>query len=210
MRLFGRRERPPAEATGRLDRDERVVSWATAADGGAVLATPLGLWLPGRPSGSAVAPGRQGDLAGGRAHGRRGPVTPATACWTELPPRSVRIAVPRDLPQTVRVRVERTIASTRHYPLAAGGGVRVVGRRVPGQDGVGWQLVFDQGVDRDDPAVRGCLGRDGAAVPLPARPVAPAPGDPPADDRGGRTSAYQLRTAIVGIAARRDPAAART
>ncbi len=72
----------------------------------------------------------------------------------ELPPRSVRIAVPRDLPQTVRVRVERTIASTRHYRLAAGGGVRVVGRRVPGQDGVGWQLVFDQGVDRDDPAVR--------------------------------------------------------
>ena len=28
MRLFGRRERPPAEALAALERDERVVSWA--------------------------------------------------------------------------------------------------------------------------------------------------------------------------------------
>ncbi len=51
-------------------------------------------------------------------------------------------------------RVERSIASTRHYRLPSGGGVRVVGRRVPGRDGVVWQQVFDPGVDRDDPAVR--------------------------------------------------------
>jgi hypothetical protein len=56
--------------------------------------------------------------------------------------------------------VEKAIAFTRHHPLPGADGtgvrrgVRVVGRRVPGQDGISWQLVFDAGVDRDDPAVR--------------------------------------------------------
>ena len=56
--------------------------------------------------------------------------------------------------------MEKAIAFTRHHPLseAEGAGVRrgvrVVGRRVPGEDGISWQLVFDPGVDRDDPAVR--------------------------------------------------------
>ncbi|HVE29847.1 MAG TPA: hypothetical protein VNC80_07275, partial [Mycobacteriales bacterium] len=48
MRLFRKVEKPPAEAVARLDKDERVVSWAPAP-GGAVVATPLGLWLPGVP-----------------------------------------------------------------------------------------------------------------------------------------------------------------
>jgi hypothetical protein len=153
VRLFGRRERAPAEALAPLDRDERVVAWATAAGGGAVLATPLGIWLPGAPE---RIPWHLVD----KATWRDGALTIVAARDTgagvleELPPRSVRIAVPRDLPNTVRVRVERTIASSRHHRLPAGGGVRVVGRRVPGQDGVTWQLVFDRGVDRHDPAVR--------------------------------------------------------
>jgi hypothetical protein len=32
--------------------------------------------------------------------------------------------------------------------------VHVVGRRVPGQDGLTWQLVFDPGTDRSDPLLR--------------------------------------------------------
>lgn len=153
MRLFGRRERPPAEALAHLDSDERVVSWATASDGGAVVATPLGLWLPG---GAERIAWHLVD----KAIWRDGALTVVAAedagdgVLDELPARSVRIAIPRDLPQTVRVRVERTIVSSRHYRLAAGGGVRVVGRRVPGRDGVAWQLVFDRGVERDDPTVR--------------------------------------------------------
>jgi hypothetical protein len=153
MRLFGRRERPPAEALATLDRDERLVSWATADGGGAVLATPLGLWLPGAAERIAwhlidKATWRDGELAVVAA------ADAGDGVLHELPPRSVRIAVPRDLPQTVRVRVERTIASTRHYRLPGGGGVRVVGRRVPGRDGVTWQQVFDREVDRDDPIAR--------------------------------------------------------
>ena len=154
MRLLGRRERPPADALLRLDRDERVVSWATAVDG-AVIATPLGLWLPG-------AEERIGWHLVDKATWRDGVLTVVAAVDSgggvldELPPRSVRVTVPRDLPQTVRVRVERTIAVSRRY-LLPGGGVRVVGRRVPGRDGVTWQLVFDPGVDRDDPEVRAAV-----------------------------------------------------
>lgn len=155
MKLFHRRERPPAEALAPLDRDERVVSWASTADGAAVLATPLGLWLP-TPDGPERLPWHLVD----KATWRDGRLTVVAAVDTgggvldEQPPRSVRLATPHDLPQTVRVRVERAIAYTRYARLPGGGGVRVVGRRVPGRDGVSWQLVFDPGVDRDDPVVR--------------------------------------------------------
>ena len=158
MRLFGKREKPPPEAVERLDPDERVVSWAPAP-GGAVVATPLGLWLPGVPD---RLPWHLIDKVIWRSNTLT--LIPAVdsggGVLVEQPPRSVRLEEPRDIPQNVRARIEKAIAFTRHHPLpgAEGAGVRrgvrVVGRRVPGQDGVSWQLVFDTGVDRDDPAVR--------------------------------------------------------
>ena len=158
MRLFRKPEKPPAEAVARLDEDERVVSWAPAP-GGAVVATPLGLWLPGVPD---RLPWHLIDKATWRSDVLT--IIPAVdsgdGVLVEQPPRSVRLEQPRDIPQTVRVRVEKAIAFTRHHPLPGAGGagvrhgVRVVGRRVPGEDGVSWQMVFAAGVDRDDPAVR--------------------------------------------------------
>lgn len=159
MRLFGKREKPPPESVARLDPDERVVSWAPAP-GGAVVATPLGLWLPGVPD---RLPWHLIDKVIWRSNTLT--LIPAVdsggGVLVEQPPRSVRLEQPRDIPQNVRARIEKAIAFTRHHPLpgaegAAGvrRGVRVVGRRVPGEDGVSWQLVFDPGVDRDDPAVR--------------------------------------------------------
>jgi hypothetical protein len=158
VRLFGKREKPPPEAVARLDPDERVVSWAPAP-GGAVVATPLGLWLPGVPD---RLPWHLIDKVIWRSNMLT--LIPAVdsggGVLVEQPPRSVRLEEPRDIPQNVRARIEKAIAFTRHHPLpgAEGAGlrrgVRVVGRRVPGQDGVSWQLVFDPGVDRDDPAVR--------------------------------------------------------
>lgn len=160
MRLFHKSSKAPAEAVARLDPDERVVSWASAV-GGTVVATPLGLWLPGHPE---RLPWHLID----KATWQNSVLTliPAVdsgdGVLVEQSPRSVRLEEPRDIPQTVRVRVQKAIAFTRHHPLPGhtgpGQGVRVVGRRVPGQDGVSWQLVFDAGVDRDDPAVRTAAG----------------------------------------------------
>jgi hypothetical protein len=142
----------------RLDRDERVVSWASTPDGGAVVATPLGLWLPGA---TERLPWHLVD----KATWRDGRLTVTAAVDTgdgvlvEQPPVPVALSVPRDLPQTVRVRVERAIAYTSHSALPSGGGVRVVGRRVAGRDGVTWQRVFDAGVDPDDPAVHAAVAQ---------------------------------------------------
>ena len=155
MRLLGRRPRPPADAVAKLDRDERVVSWASTPEGVAVVATPLGVWLPG-PAGAERIAWHLVD----KAIWRDGTLTLVAATdagdgvLIEQPPRSVRLSVPHDLPRTVRARVERSIAFTRYHRLPSGGGVRVVGRRVPGSDGLTWQLVFDTGVDSSDPDVR--------------------------------------------------------
>jgi len=153
-RLLARR-RPPAEAVRPLDRYERVVSWALADSGAAVLATQLGLWLPG-----ADGPRRIPWQLVDKAVWRDGTLTVVAAEDTgdgvlaEQPPTSVRLAEPRDLPPTVRARVERSIGYSRHHRLEPAGGVRVVGRRVPGRDGLSWQLVFDPGTDEDDPLLR--------------------------------------------------------
>jgi hypothetical protein len=154
VKLFGRKPKPPADAVARLEPDERVVSWGTAPGGGAVVATPLGLWLPGA---TERLPWHLLD----KATWRNDTLTLVPAVDTgggvlvEQPPRTVRLEDAHDLPQTVRVRVQKAIAFTRHHPLPGQRlGVRVVGRRVPGRDGVTWQLVFDEGVDRDDPATR--------------------------------------------------------
>ena len=153
MRLFRKPEKPPAEAVARLDQDERVVSWAPAP-GGAVVATPLGLWLPGVPD---RLPWHLIDKATWRSDVLT--LIPAVdsgdGVLIEQPPRSVRLEQPRDIPQTVRVRVQKAIAFTRHHPLpgAEGAGVRrgvrVVGRRVSGVDGLSWAVRYDSGTPVD-------------------------------------------------------------
>jgi hypothetical protein len=153
-RLF-RRERPPDEAVRPLDPDERVLSWATLDDGSTAVATQRGLWLPG-PGGADRVPWHLVD----KAVWRGGTLTviaavdPGDGVLEERPARSFRLATPRDLPPTVRARVQRSIGYARHHPLRPAGGVHVVGRRVPGRDGLTWQLVFDAGTDRNDPLLR--------------------------------------------------------
>ena len=155
------RDRPPGDVLGRLARDERVVGWATTTEATAVVATQLGLWLPA-PDGP---PERVSWHLVNKAVWRDGTltVTPALdagdGVLEELPPRAVPLAVPRNLPVVVRSRVENSIVFSRHFSLPPTGGVRVVGRRVPGRDGLSWQAVFDPATDRDNPLVCDELAR---------------------------------------------------
>lgn len=59
-----------------------------------------------------------------------------------------------DLPAVVRTRVTASVAWSSHSRLSPAGGVRVVGRRRTGPDGLEWQLVYDEGTDTGDPLVR--------------------------------------------------------
>jgi len=59
-----------------------------------------------------------------------------------------------DLPDVVRARVSASVAWSSYVKLAPSGGVRIVGRRRPGQELLDWQLVFDSGTDPHDRALR--------------------------------------------------------
>jgi hypothetical protein len=136
--LFTRRERPPVEVVARLAKDERVVSWADTSDDDVVVATPLGLWWPDG-----------GELRRilwqhiDKAVWREDVLTVIEAdvvddlLLVDRPPVAARLSRPRDLPPTVRKRVEGNIVQSE-LATVPGGSVRFVGRRVPGQDSVTW------------------------------------------------------------------------
>jgi hypothetical protein len=162
MILFGRRRRLPDADRPALERDERVVAWASSPHG-AVVATNRGLWLPGDGTGPA-GPARLGwheihkavwtgealavTAAGLVERGRGYDVV------ADRPTVEYRLTDPGDLPAQVRARVTRSVGPSTHHPLPGSGGVRVVARRVPGADGLAWTVRYDPGVDHDDPIVR--------------------------------------------------------
>jgi len=153
-RLLGRRERPPAEATEQLAEDERVVGWGRTEAGTAAVATQRGLWLP-----AAEGYRRVGWHEIDKASWAQDSLTlivgePVGDFVDERPPASWEFAEPRDIPKVVRARVDRSVAVTEHYDLRPAGGVRIVGRRVSGQDGLTWRAHCDPGTDRKVPAVQ--------------------------------------------------------
>lgn len=160
--MWRRRERPPSDAIAQLDRDERVVSWARladgarpndGADGSAVVATPRGLWLPSGPGYRRV-----GWELIDKAVWSDGVLRIVEAevvddlLLRDRPPLSLELAEPRDLPPTVRKRVETSVVRSEVLPVA-GGAARFVARRVPGRDGVSWWARLEAGT-RDTAATR--------------------------------------------------------
>jgi hypothetical protein len=149
--IFGRRQRPPAELVALLDRDERVVSWAPT-DAGAVAATNRGLWVP------APAYRRIGWELVDKAVWRDGVLSVVEAeliddlLLRDKPPLHLRLAEPRDLPPTIRRRVEASVVRSEVLPVS-GGAARFVARRVPGRDGVSWWARLEAGTP-DSPQTR--------------------------------------------------------
>jgi hypothetical protein len=160
MALFGRRRRLADSDRPPLERDERVVAWATSPRG-AVVATSRGLWLPDPDGTGGVRLGWHeihkavwtGDVLAVTAarlveHG------PGYDVVADAPTVEFGLTDPGDLPAQVRARVTRSVGPSTHHPLPGSGGVRVVARRVPGSDGLAWTARYDPGVDHDDPIVR--------------------------------------------------------
>ena len=131
-----------------LDAGERRTAWGLTTAGDPVVATDVGLRVPGpvrvdwpdvekatwnRPVLEVV------EVAAVSGTGRR---------WR------FELAEEGELPETVRSAVTATVAWSTHVGLHPAGGVRVVGRRRPGRELLDWQLVYDRGTDVDDPAVQ--------------------------------------------------------
>jgi hypothetical protein len=154
--LFRRRPKLPAGQRPSLERDERILTWAAVGDSGdtALVATNRGLWLPGGK--------RLGwhEIHKAAWSGRELRITPAEVAQTRTdytvlvdgPVIAFLLLAPGDLPDQVRARVTRSVAYTTHHPMPTGG-VRVVGRRVSGQNGLSWAVRYDAGTPVDLPAV---------------------------------------------------------
>lgn len=143
-----RRRRPPPEALRGLAPADRLLAWGLTADQAVVAASVRGLRLPGGRllawHGIDKAAWRSPDLTLTEA------VEVAPGVAESRPPVVLVLADPGDLPAVVRSRVTGSVAYTAHHRLPAGGGVRVVARRIAGQDGLAWSLRYDDAVDGHD------------------------------------------------------------
>ena len=147
---LSRREKPPASVLSLLDNDERVLSWADTDSGTVVVATTFGLWWP-FPEGSRRVPWQQVDKVVWRDDVLA--LTEADvvddALLVDRKPVYVTLTVARDLPPTVRKRVEANIVRTELLSVP-GGAVRFVARRRPGQDGTIWWARLEPGTRAGD------------------------------------------------------------
>lgn len=159
---LARREKPPASVLSELDEGERVLAWADTDQDTVVVATNVGLRWPFRDGGRRV-PWEQVDKVVWRDNVLA--LTEADVVDDDLlvdrPTVYATITVPRDLPPTVRKRVEANIVRTELLAVS-GGAVRFVSRRRPGQDGAFWFARLEPGTRATDEvlaAVRARLAR---------------------------------------------------
>lgn len=145
MGWFTRRERPPADVVAAVGKDERIVSWADTADGGVVAVTPSGLWWPDTDELRCIQWQYIDKVIwqDGRLFVIEADVVD-DLLLVDRPTVSVALATPRDLPPTVRKRVEANIVRTELVSVP-GGAVRFVARKQPGRDGVTWWARLEPG-----------------------------------------------------------------
>ncbi|MGZ6792102.1 MAG: hypothetical protein ACXVGH_01275 [Mycobacteriales bacterium] len=145
MRLPRRPEVPaPVRA---LATGERRLAWGVAADGSPLVATPTALH-----AGEDRLPWAEVE----RVAWEPPVLTVVEAAEVEGAGRVRRWELQDDarLAETVRERVTGSIGWSDRRALHPAGHVRAVGRRVPGEDLLQWQLVFAPGTDPHDPLLR--------------------------------------------------------
>jgi hypothetical protein len=145
--VFGRTPKLPADLTPKLDRDERVITWAKA-EGAAIVVTNRGLWLPNVEARTGwheihKAAWADGVLTVTGAEFTTDDAHAGYAMATDATPTRIPIAVPGAVPRRVRERVNASVAFTSLYPVPGGGAARVVARRVSGQDGLTWSVRLE-------------------------------------------------------------------
>jgi hypothetical protein len=148
-RLSG--EHLPKDFPGKLTGEERVLAVGRTKDGGWLVATSMGLWLPDGEASRRVgwhliskATWDSGQLSVVEAE-ETGRVEGAVLL-TDRPPRRFRLSSQGRVPESVHARVTGSIKSS-HRRALPGGGVWVVQRKVAGRDGIVVQVRADPGTD---------------------------------------------------------------
>ena len=151
---------------GRLEAEERVLATASTADGGHLVVTSWGLWIP---DGDGVR--RVGWHLVSRASWRNGALAlveadeveeigsgdgPRAVLLANRPARRFRLTEPDRVPEVVHARVEGSFRSRHHRDLP-GGGAWFVQRKIAGRDGTVLQVRPDPGTD---PALVAALAAD--------------------------------------------------
>jgi len=158
MPLWSRAPRVPTELRDALQlaNGERILATATSADGSAIVATDRALFVPARSTHRRIG-WEEVDKAGwDRDDGLLWVLE--TAPLGSRPHRfTVRVDEPGQVVDAVRERVNATVVISQHVPLVEDRGIRVVGRRAPGQDSLSWTVAVDQGIDVGDPDVRSAV-----------------------------------------------------
>jgi hypothetical protein len=143
----------PPGFTGTLDPEESVVVFAECGSGGYLVATSLGLWLPGDDGPRRVGWHLISKVTWGNGElvvieadetGEAGDAV----LLTDRAPRRYPLIDPGKLPKAVHQRVTGSIRSRHHRDLP-GGGAWFVQRKVPGRDGIVLQVRADRGTDQD-------------------------------------------------------------
>lgn len=154
------RDALPEQVRAGLAAGERVLAAAVDNDGAALVATDRALWLP-----AGAAWRRLGwesvDRAGWDAEEA---LLTVVEDGSATLPHKVRVQQPGALVEVVRERVSAVIVWSRHCMLAGRRGVRVVGRRPPGEQRIRWAAVLDAGLDITDPEVRAQVDAEVAAA----------------------------------------------
>ena len=151
---------------GRLEPEERVLAMTSTADGGHLVVTSWGLWIP---EGDGVR--RVGWHLVSRASWRNGALAlveadeveeiasgdgPRAVLLADRPARRFRLTEPDRVPEVVHARVEGSFRSRHHRDLP-GGGAWFVQRKIAGRDGTVLQVRPDPGTD---PALVAVLAAD--------------------------------------------------
>jgi len=153
MKLLRRAAVPEVVRAVDLPEGERRLAWGVTQTGAAVVASPSVLVLPDGTSLPWV-------------HVEKAVYAPPVLTVSEVAEiegsgaqHVLRLAQDHDLAGVVRARVTSSVGWSDRRRLHPRGSVRLVGRRVAGQDALLWQLVFDRDSDPDDPAVRAQAGQ---------------------------------------------------
>lgn len=129
---------------------ERVLAWATDAEGRSVGATREALYVPG-----ARIPWQLVEAADWDSDSATLRVSEVGSWGAVRPEHRLVLDAPGRLLQLIRERVTASVVLQRHVSVSGRRGLRVIARRAPSNsEDLTWLYEYDEGVDPTDPAVR--------------------------------------------------------